>query len=101
MGVKWNKKIYCYYMGYFGGLKEVIVRNLYKIDSIRILWCVVYGMLLKNNFRFIWMKRLYLFESNEYFYVENIFIKLEVLVFFFKRFMEFILEEIVNYFSIY
>lgn len=54
-------------------------------------------MFLKNNFRFIWMNRLFFFEDNEYLYVENIFVKLEGLVFLFKRLEEFIVEEIENY----
>lgn len=54
-------------------------------------------MFLKNNLRLIWMKRFYFFEESEYFFVENIFVKLEGLVFFFKRLEEFILEEIENY----
>jgi large subunit ribosomal protein L13 len=86
-----------YILGYPGGFKETNAITLHQKDPTRVLWRAVNGMLPKNNFRKVYMSRLFLFEGDDHPYAENIYAQLEAPASMPKRLDEYTKEEFENY----
>ena len=83
--------------GYPRGFKETNAISLHQKDPTRVLWRAVNGMLPKNNFRKVYMSRLFLFEGDKHPYAENIYAQLEAPAAMPKRLDEYTKEEFDNY----
>lgn len=57
-GKKAEKKIYYHHTGYLGGLKEIPLKKILKVNPDKVLRKAVYGMLPKNKLRAKQIKRL-------------------------------------------
>jgi len=57
-GKKIEEKIYYRHSGYFGGLKEMPLKKLFKEQPAQVLKMAVWGMLPKNRLRDKMIKRL-------------------------------------------
>ncbi|EDV23210.1 uncharacterized protein TRIADDRAFT_58258 [Trichoplax adhaerens] len=71
-GKKWNDKLYRHHTGYPGGLKEIKAKDLHAKDPREVLRKAIYGMLAKNNLRYTFMRRLYLYKDKKHPYKNNI-----------------------------
>ncbi|KAK8815063.1 50S ribosomal protein L13 [Blastocystis sp. ATCC 50177/Nand II] len=62
----YEKKVYRWYTGWPGGLKERTLKEMEKRDPEKILWKAVYGMLPKNKLREERIKRLRIYMDGEH-----------------------------------
>ena len=65
-------KIYTTYSGYPGGIRREALRDLLVRRPTEVMRHAVYGMLPKNKLRNEFVKRLYIFPTNEHPYKEKI-----------------------------
>ena len=57
-GKKIEKKKYFHHTGYLGGLKEIPLKRIFKVDPGKVLRKAVFGMLPKNKLRARQIERL-------------------------------------------
>ncbi len=65
-GNKKENKIYHYYSGYPGGVRDVKLKDKIKHDSRKVVTEAVYGMLPKNKLRNRMMTRLKVYKNDKY-----------------------------------
>lgn len=65
-GLTWRTKLYRWYSGYPGGLKQRTAREMWKSDPCRILFWAVKGMLPKNHARKKRLLKLKLYPDNDH-----------------------------------
>ena len=65
-GRKWDKKIYYWYTGYIGGLKEITAKKLLEKKPEDILRFAVRGMLPKNSLGRRQLKKLKIYSGSEH-----------------------------------
>ena len=61
-----DKKIYHYYSGYPGGVRNVALKDKVKQDSREVIKEAVYGMLCKNKLRDRMMTRLKIYKDDKH-----------------------------------
>lgn len=71
-GAKSDNKVYTYYSGYPGGLKELSFKTLLQKKPEEIVRHAVSGMLPKNKLRDKRMSRLFIYRGSEHPYKEKI-----------------------------
>lgn len=71
-GKKPRKKMYTFYSGYPGGLREVSYKELQKKNPTEIIRHAVSGKLPKNKHRKPMLTRLFIFPEEDHPYKENI-----------------------------
>jgi len=65
-GEKMEKKMYHYYSGYPGGMREMRLKDKMERDSRKVIEEAVYGMLPKNKLRDKMMKRLKVYKDDKH-----------------------------------
>lgn len=65
-GMKMDKKIYHYFSGYPGGIRNVKLKDKIKNDSRKVIQEAVYGMLPKNKLRDRMMVRLKIYKDDKH-----------------------------------
>ncbi|MDR3559473.1 MAG: 50S ribosomal protein L13 [Candidatus Pacebacteria bacterium] len=65
-GGKMDKKIYHYFSGYPGGVRNVALKDKIKQDSREVIKEAVYGMLCKNKLRDRMMTRLKIYKDDKH-----------------------------------
>ena len=65
-GKKLDKKRYYRHSGYPGGIKEVVYKDIFSKDPNEVLRRAVYGMLPRNKLRVKMMRRLKLYQEDQY-----------------------------------
>ncbi len=65
-GNKLEDKMYHYYSGYPGGMRDVKLKEKIEKDSRKVISEAVYGMLPKNKLRDRMMTRLLVYKDNEH-----------------------------------
>jgi len=65
-GNKKENKIYHYYSGYPGGVRDIKLKDKIKLDSRKVIKEAVYGMLPKNKLRNKMMARLKVYKDNKH-----------------------------------
>ena len=65
-GKKMEDKVYHYYSGYPGGVRDVKLKDKIKKDSRKVIKEAVYGMLPKNKLRDKMIKRLLVYKDEKY-----------------------------------
>lgn len=96
-GKKWDGKLYRHHTGYPGGLKEIMARRVHEKDPTKVLYKAVSGMLPKNHFRKMRLRRLHLFPDSNHIYDKNIFKVLEGPCPVYKRLQDYTDEEVAKY----
>ncbi len=64
-GKKLEDKIYHYFSGYPGGVRDVKLKDKIEADSRKVIQEAVYGMLPKNKLRNNMMKRMKLYKDDK------------------------------------
>lgn len=65
-GNKMEGKIYHYFSGYPGGVRDVKLKDKIEKDSRKVIEEAVYGMLAKNKLRSRMMKRLLVYKDDKH-----------------------------------
>lgn len=65
-GNKKENKMYHYYSGYPGGVRDIKLKDKIKLDSRKVITEAVYGMLPKNKLRNKMMIRLKVYKDNKH-----------------------------------
>jgi len=65
-GNKIEKKVYQFYSGYPGGLKEVKAKTLFEKNPEKIIYLAVKRMLPDNKLRKYWMRNLYIYRDDKH-----------------------------------
>ncbi len=77
-GKKMEQKIYRFYSGYPGGLKEIRARDLFSKDPARLLELAVRRMLPDNKLRKLMMRNLYIYPDEKHPHIANKPISLQI-----------------------